>query len=81
MNTYPCKPGSVVYIIEYCTTAEDFGKPYIVDRIVEELRLSHTGNWRVLVGFSIYNDSEFGKSIFTTKKEAENRLRELTGGK
>lgn len=70
----PCKVGDKVYFIDFCTTAEDFGKHYVSWGEVLKLSLNCFGEWVILTDKRLIVTKE---GIFLTEEEAEAKLKEL----
>ena len=69
----PCKVGGVVYFIDTCITAEDFGKEYVAFEVVKRVSVDN--------GFIIFESGriKLWEDVFLTKEEAEKALEERTG--
>ena len=78
----PCKVGDTLYHILTCTTAENFGGKYIDWFIVTHLTVNITKEM-IIMGRDASNrewgtnSRGIGKTVFLTKEEAEQKLKEM----
>ena len=76
----PCKVGDTVYFLDFCVTAEDFEKEYIDFGKVYRLLISKYGKMCYLDTGRMFSCDSFNKTVFLTKEEAENALKEREHG-
>ena len=75
----PCKVGQTVYIID----EPDFEEDYVLDVEVSEIGQDMKGMWiglKLPLGMRLSKyvyPNNLGKSVFLTKEEAEEKLKEL----
>lgn len=68
----PVAPGNMTYRIH-----KTFG---IADAIVERIEIDRDGSW-VITSAGVYSFDDFGKTVFLTIEEAEDKLAEMEGKK
>lgn len=71
----PCKVGDTVYFLDFCVTAEDFGKKYIDFGKVSRLLINKYGKMCYLDTGRMFSWDGFNKNVFLTKEEAEKALK------
>lgn len=78
----PCKVGDTVYISDFAEVMEAFASNIKMFYNYLTKEIENVVDLRIIGNFSIHkNFKDFGKTVFLTKEEAEQKIREMENGK